>query len=62
MPLIDKPLPELKNYLGRNPKPEDFDRYWEHALAELDEWTIQFFGTARLVFRKQKEQLEKMGL
>jgi len=31
-------------------------------LAELDEWTIQFFGTARLVFRGKKEQLKKMGL
>ncbi len=36
MPQIDKPLPELRTYLGRNPKPEDFDSYWEHALAELD--------------------------
>ena len=32
------------------------------VLAELDEWTIQFFGTARLVFRGQKERLKKMGL
>lgn len=36
MPLIDKPLPELKTYLGRNPRPEDFDSYWDRALAELD--------------------------
>ncbi|MEZ5275971.1 MAG: acetylxylan esterase [Opitutaceae bacterium] len=36
MPLIDKPLPELKTYLGRNPRPADFDDYWERALAELD--------------------------
>lgn len=36
MPLIDKPLPELKTYLGRNPRPEDFDAYWARALAELD--------------------------
>lgn len=36
MPLIDKPLEELKGYQGTNPKPEDFDAYWEKALAELD--------------------------
>lgn len=36
MPLIDKPLPELRTYLGRNPRPEDFDAYWETALRELD--------------------------
>ena len=36
MPLIDKPLPELKTYLGRNPRPADFDDFWERALAELE--------------------------
>ena len=36
MPLIDKPLEELKVYQGTNPKPTDFDEYWEKALAELD--------------------------
>ena len=36
MPLIDKPLPELFEYRGRNPRPEDFDAYWANALAELD--------------------------
>lgn len=35
MPLIDKPLPELLTYLGRNPRPADFDAYWDEALAEL---------------------------
>jgi cephalosporin-C deacetylase len=34
--LIDMPLEELERYQGRNPRPEDFDRYWEGALAELD--------------------------
>lgn len=37
MPLIDKPLPELREYMGRNPRPDDFDAYWKTALAELDE-------------------------
>lgn len=36
MPIIDKPLSELCEYRGTNPKPSDFDAYWERALAELD--------------------------
>ncbi len=36
MPLVDKPLPELRTYQGRNPRPADFDAYWAEALAELD--------------------------
>ena len=36
MPLIDKPLSELKTYLGRNPRPADYDAYWAAALQELD--------------------------
>lgn len=35
MPLIDKPLNELQSYLGRNPRPADFDAYWEAGLAEM---------------------------
>lgn len=36
MPLIDKPLPELRKYRGVNPRPADFDAYWRTALRELD--------------------------
>lgn len=36
MPQIDLPLDELRQYRGRNPKPCDFDSYWDRALAELD--------------------------
>jgi cephalosporin-C deacetylase len=36
MPQIDKPLPELKTYQGTNPRPADFDAYWDRALRELD--------------------------
>ncbi len=36
MPLIDKPLEELRTYRGINPKPADFDAYWDAALRELD--------------------------
>jgi cephalosporin-C deacetylase len=35
MPLIDKPLSELHLYQGINPRPEDFDAYWDEALAEM---------------------------
>ncbi len=36
MPLtFDMPLPELHRYQGRNPRPADFDAYWERALAEM---------------------------
>lgn len=35
MPMIDKPLKELKEYKGINPKPADLDAYWDRALAEM---------------------------
>ena len=45
MPLVDMPLEKLKTYQGRNPRPADFDEYWDAALAEMNaidpapEWT-----------------------
>jgi len=35
MPLIDMPLEQLKQYRGINPRPADFDAYWERAIAEM---------------------------
>ena len=35
MPLIDLPLDQLRSYAGRNPRPADFDAYWDEALREL---------------------------
>ena len=35
MPIIDMPLEKLKTYQGRNPKPADFDEFWDASLAEL---------------------------
>lgn len=35
MPLIDMPLEQLQSYGGISPKPEDFDAYWDRALAEM---------------------------
>jgi cephalosporin-C deacetylase len=36
MPILDKPLEELRVYRGINPKPPDFDEFWDRALGELD--------------------------
>jgi cephalosporin-C deacetylase len=35
MPLVDMPLEKLKTYRGINPRPEDFDVYWDRALKEM---------------------------
>jgi cephalosporin-C deacetylase len=35
MPLIDMPLEQLLRYEGRNPRPENFDQFWNDALKEM---------------------------
>lgn len=36
MPLLfDMPLEQLKTYQGCNPKPDDFDAFWDRGLAEV---------------------------
>ena len=35
MPVFEMPLEKLREYGGRNPRPADFDAYWERALAEM---------------------------
>lgn len=35
MPALDMPLEQLKQYQGTNPRPADFDAYWDTALAEM---------------------------
>lgn len=36
MPLtFDLPLEELREYQGHNPRPDDFDAYWDQGLAEM---------------------------
>lgn len=35
MPTIDMSIDKLEQYNGVNPKPKDFNEYWEKALAEL---------------------------
>jgi cephalosporin-C deacetylase len=36
MPLLDLPLDQLLQYTGRNPKPADFDTFWDNSLAEMN--------------------------
>lgn len=36
MPIVDKPLAELETYTGTNPRPSDFDAFWEKALKDID--------------------------
>ncbi len=41
MPLnFDMPFDSLASYAGRNPRPDDFDAYWERALDELERTPI----------------------
>jgi cephalosporin-C deacetylase len=35
MGVFDLPLEKLREYEGRNPRPADFDDYWDTALAEM---------------------------
>ena len=35
MPLVDMPLDQLLTYPGTNPRPEDFDEFWDRSLAEM---------------------------
>ena len=33
MPVLDMPLSELENYQGRNPKPANFDTFWDAGIV-----------------------------
>ena len=35
MPCVDMSLEKLHQYQGCNPKPHDFDEFWDKSLAEL---------------------------
>jgi cephalosporin-C deacetylase len=41
MAVFEMPLEDLRTYAGRNPRPADFDAYWERALRELDSTAAQ---------------------
>ena len=36
MGVFDFPLSKLKTYEGINPKPVDFEEYWERGLREIE--------------------------
>ena len=36
MPIVDMPLEKLKEYKGINPKPSDFEEYWDNNIALAD--------------------------
>ena len=36
MPVFEMPLEQLRRYGGINPKPDDFEEYWQRALEELE--------------------------
>lgn len=35
MPLLDMPLDQLLKYEGRNPRPHDFDAFWDKSVAQM---------------------------
>lgn len=35
MPVVDMPLEKLKTYEGINPRPDDFDEFWDKSLEEM---------------------------
>lgn len=35
MPLLDMPLDQLQEYGGRNPKPDNFEAFWDASLEEM---------------------------
>ena len=35
MPVLDMPLEKLREYRGVNPRPQDFDTYWDESLQEM---------------------------
>lgn len=35
MPIFEMPVPDLFEYPGTNPRPRDFDAYWERAVAQM---------------------------
>ena len=36
MPCVDMSLERLRAYEGKNPRPADFDEFWDRSLAEMN--------------------------
>lgn len=39
---VDMPIAELEKYEGKSPLPADFDQYWDRALQELKQQSLDF--------------------
>jgi len=35
MPVFEMPLEQMRTYQGTNPRPHDFDQYWDRAIEEM---------------------------
>lgn len=42
MPVIDMSLEKLKKYTGTNPKPKDFDLFWNERMKEVDSHPLKY--------------------
>lgn len=42
MAQIDLPLRELREYMGKSPRPSDYDAYWARALRTLDTQPMEY--------------------
>ena len=51
MPILDMPLAKLKTYRGLNPRPKDFDAFWNTALREMRSLDPQLKITANPTIR-----------
>jgi cephalosporin-C deacetylase len=62
VPVVDLPLDHLRAYEGRNPKPADFDAFWDAGLKEIEgldttsqhtnaEFQVSFATCEHLVYR-----------
>jgi len=39
---FDMPVNELKEYRGTNPKPDDFNEFWEKGLRDLSKQSMDY--------------------
>lgn len=42
MPVFEMPMEQLQQYQGSSPRPEDFDAYWEKALADCEATGLEY--------------------
>ena len=55
MPVLDMPLADLEKYRGRNPKPRNFDAFWDAGLAEIDQLVEATERSIRDVIREMEK-------